>query len=333
MAFPLRARSKLSCLNLMLQLDPHGGIFLTVDGQPKKGHLVSPGFTIPLGNGVNTGNAMRSKFVMAAVAAVAVSMSASMIPTSAAANIIIGNPDLGSGNSNPFGNPGTLWGPEYQQVYASSDFSGPITIRDLEFFNTQLLGGSPDSGSYTISLSTTSAQVDNLDFTTLSNNIGANNTVVFTGSLPSLVGGELHLVLSNPFTYNPVSGNLLIDVVSSDAGNTDTKLFLDAMNGDANGIFGRTYSTSGGSFNSGWGWSPASRLGGGPRALDLGDDSLRLRQPRLMRAFGRRAKVHVSSRPRKKVWSSRNMGSPRGGPFICASIVSISLSTGRSIRA
>jgi hypothetical protein len=191
-----------------------------------------------------------------------VSMSASMIPTSAAANIIIGNPDLGSGNSNPFGNPGTLWGPEYQQVYASSDFSGPITIRDLEFFNTQLLGGSPDSGSYTISLSTTSAQVDNLDFTTLSNNIGANNTVVFTGSLPSLVGGELHLVLSNPFTYNPVSGNLLIDVVSSDAGNTDTKLFLDAMNGDANGIFSRTYSTSGGSFNSGWGLVTGFSTGG-----------------------------------------------------------------------
>src|SRR5215470_13578412 len=71
----------------------------------------------------------------------------------ATADVIIGNPP----NSNDVFPWGTAYNAEYQQVYASSDFSGPITITDLEFFNTLFTLGSTQlpTGTWTISLSTT----------------------------------------------------------------------------------------------------------------------------------------------------------------------------------
>jgi hypothetical protein len=74
----------------------------------------------------------------------------------AMADVIIGNPpDASTGNSFPWG---SEYNAEYQQVYASSDFSGPITITNLEFYNTQFNGGATHlpTGNWTISLSTTS---------------------------------------------------------------------------------------------------------------------------------------------------------------------------------
>ena len=69
--------------------------------------------------------------------------------------VIVGLPaDSATGNQYPFGG---LYNGEYQQVYTSSLFSGPITITNLEFFNTQFDSGSTLLGSATttISLSTT----------------------------------------------------------------------------------------------------------------------------------------------------------------------------------
>src|SRR5581483_1092896 len=96
--------------------------------------------------------------------------------------IIIGNPpDPGAGNSFPFG---SAYNAEYQQVYSSSAFSGPIQITDLYLYNTQFNSGasSTPSGTYTVNLSTTSAGVGSLS-PTFSQNIGANNTQVFSGSI------------------------------------------------------------------------------------------------------------------------------------------------------
>lgn len=77
----------------------------------------------------------------------------------ARADVIVGLPaDSNAGNCFQFGcdyshsNGGS---PEYQQVYTASQFTGPITITDLEFFNTQIDEGatSMNSGNWTISLS------------------------------------------------------------------------------------------------------------------------------------------------------------------------------------
>jgi PEP-CTERM motif len=136
------------------------------------------------------------KYVLALTAVLA----APIIATpSSAGTLVVGAPaDPGTGNCFPFGC--SFWEPEYQQVYASSDFSETITIRDLEFYNTQYIAGPVNTGTYQISLSTTSAAVDGLDTSDLANNIGANNTVVFDSLLPGLSGGVLHIVLSTPFT-------------------------------------------------------------------------------------------------------------------------------------
>jgi len=130
--------------------------------------------------------------------------------------IIIGNPpDSGSGNSFPFG---TAYNAEFQQVYASSSFSGAVQITDLYLYNTQFNSGatSTPSGTYTVSLSTTSAGVGTLS-PTFSQNIGANNTQVFSGSIQQSwnFGDTLDIHFSTAFTYDPNAGNLLVDVNGS----------------------------------------------------------------------------------------------------------------------
>jgi hypothetical protein len=65
----------------------------------------------------------------------------------AMADVVIGNPPLpDDGNRFPWG---TDYNAEYQQVYGSSSFSGPITITDLEFYNTAYDSGSTELPSGT----------------------------------------------------------------------------------------------------------------------------------------------------------------------------------------
>jgi hypothetical protein len=129
--------------------------------------------------------------------------------------LVLGSPaDPGQGDFYPFGG----YNGRYQQVYTAGAFSGPITIKALKFFNTQANSGATAmaSGTWTISLSTTSA-----DWNTISSNFAANvgpdNTQVFSGNLsqPWAFGDTLTITLSTPFTYTPSKGNLLIDVTAS----------------------------------------------------------------------------------------------------------------------
>lgn len=155
-------------------------------------------------------------------------------------------PDPGTGNCFPFG---CAYSGEYQQVYSATQFSGPITITDLEFFNTQIDVGAfaMNSGNWAISLSTTG-----VDWNTLSNvygdNLGANNTLVFSGDLAQAwaFGDILHIALSTPFTYDPSKGNLLMDVFATGTSETGGTIYFDTngYNGgtfDGNTFLGRVY--------------------------------------------------------------------------------------------
>ena len=131
------------------------------------------------------------------------------------ADQIVGLPaDPGTGNYYPFGG----YSGRYQQVYSSKAFAGAITITALEFFNTQATLGATNmpSGTWTIALSTTSADWNTLS-TNFAANIGANNTVVFSGNLaqPWTFGKTLRINLNPSFTYLPREGNLLVDVTAS----------------------------------------------------------------------------------------------------------------------
>jgi hypothetical protein len=169
--------------------------------------------------------------------------------------------DPGTGNCFPFG---CAYSGEYQQVYTSSAFSGPLTITDLEFFNTQETYGSAtamNSGTWTISLSTTAADWNTLSGT-FADNLGANNTEVFSGNLtqPWALGDTLTINLTTPFTYDPGDGNLLMDVMATDTSQVGGYLGFDT-NGYNGGLFngnttmGRVYCNgcSPASVNSGYG--------------------------------------------------------------------------------
>ena len=175
----------------------------------------------------------------------------------AAAGIIVGVPaDSGTGNCYPFG---CSYTGEYQQVYSHTQFSGPITITNLEFYNTVFNEGATamNSGNWMISLSTTST-----DWNTLSgayaNNIGGDNTLVFNGNLyqPWAFGNTLQIILSTPFTYDPANGNLLMDVFVSGASAPGGNIYFDT-NGfnnfgyNGNTFLGRVYGP--GNLDSGYG--------------------------------------------------------------------------------
>ncbi len=158
--------------------------------------------------------------------------------------IIIGNPpDPGSGNSFPFG---SAYNAEYQQVYANSAFgSGAISITDIYLYNTQYDSGasSTPTGTYTVSLSSTTAGVGSLSGS-FSANKGADNTQVFNGSISQswAFGDTLDIHLSTAFTYDPSSGkNLLMDVVGNGI-STPANIYFDV---NSNGPFQRVYCSSG----------------------------------------------------------------------------------------
>jgi hypothetical protein len=180
-------------------------------------------------------------------------------PTPGPGDPIIGlPPDAGTGNCFPFG---CAYNGEYQQVYTNSQFTGgPITITNLEFFNTQVdtSATAMNSGNWTISLSSTAADWNTLS-PTFATNIGADNTVVFNGNLsqPWAFGDTLTINLATPFTYNPGSGlNLLMDVNVAGATAPGGLLYFDTngYNGggfNGNTIMGRVYGP--GSVNAGYG--------------------------------------------------------------------------------
>jgi hypothetical protein len=185
--------------------------------------------------------------------AVACLIALALCGTAMAGTLVVGTPaDSGTGNCAPFGCDYDSHSSNgiYQQVYTRSLFSGPISITGLDFYNTQFDYGASamNTGIFTISLSTTAADWNTLS-STPANNIGADNTQVFSGSLvqPWVFRDTLSIAFSTPFTYTPGPGaNLLLNVLAVGTGDAGGDIYFDmngtnghAMNG--NTFFGRYY--------------------------------------------------------------------------------------------
>ena len=166
--------------------------------------------------------------------------------------VIIGLPADAGGNCFPFGctdtdgTPGT----RYQQVYNSTQFSGPLLIDTISFFDSGL-NGNLNSGTYTLSLSKTSRPVNGLDLVTFDNNVGPDNQAF---AVVMLTGGPVPSVLTfsgTPFLYNPGLGNLLLDIHIAGIAHTGDPSFFKDREGTAASIFSRAQDFGGGFVNYG----------------------------------------------------------------------------------
>lgn len=145
----------------------------------------------------------------------------------------------GSNNGFPFNTGSTQI--RYQQLFDSSQFgTGPVTLYALKFRQaSDASGGSPFSStlpSVTINLATAATQAGAAS-STFASNVGADNLTVFSGALslsssaaPRRDGGvqpfDIVIEFATPFTYNPLSGDLLLDVFNFGGGTTTAFDFI-----------------------------------------------------------------------------------------------------------
>ena len=147
------------------------------------------------------------RFLLASTALAILAGSGMFCSLAAANTVTIGTSN--EANADPFY--GEYYSGEYQQVYSSSLFSGPVEITGITFFcaTTPVSGcpgGTTINGGLTIDLSTTSAGINSLSLT-YSANLGSNNALFFTGTVTNVLS-----FTGGPFLYNPSQGNLLMDV-------------------------------------------------------------------------------------------------------------------------
>jgi Putative Ig domain len=148
-----------------------------------------------------------------------------------AASVVVGLPPVtGTGNCDPFGCPTFFGLGTYQQVFASSAFSGPIDIAQLTFADSQVSNnGLPAQGTYTLSFAYTSKAPGALDLNNPNNNITSGSQVFYSGPLPPMTtqGGRGLVFYGTTFPYDPASGNLLLTIVVSNPVDPPVHLYLD----------------------------------------------------------------------------------------------------------
>lgn len=137
------------------------------------------------------------------------------------------------GNADPFAGPFSGFpGTEYQEAYAGSDFSGPISITSINFFLEPGYSGTTlTSATYHVSLSTIATNIDDLSDTDLESNLGGDDAVFSTVDL-SGTAPETLTFTGGPFLYDPSLGNLLLDIQIGDITSGGSAAFED---GDGDG--------------------------------------------------------------------------------------------------
>jgi len=118
-----------------------------------------------------------------------------------------------SANGTSF--PNFQTGGTYQQVYAKSAFSGPVTITQIAFASQELTS-SPGIANYNFNVSLgATAAVPNALSTNLAANRGSQLVPVFSGPLNANItdGAQFDVFIDiTPFTYDPADGNLLMEI-------------------------------------------------------------------------------------------------------------------------
>ncbi len=140
--------------------------------------------------------------------------------------LVIGSGDF-PGNRFPFG---STAGARYQQVYAASEFSGPVAITGISFFaqtDVTNLSRTYTGGTYTLRFSTTPLGVNTINETTnFDANLGSDNqlfaSVTLTGTIDEVLSFS-----GIAFDYDPGLGDLLLDIQVAGATADSGALFLE----------------------------------------------------------------------------------------------------------
>jgi hypothetical protein len=118
-----------------------------------------------------------------------------------------------SANGTAF--PNFQTGGTYQQVYAKSAFSGPVTITKIAFASHELTSN-PGLANYNLNLSLgATAASPNALSTNLAANRGPQLLQVFSGPLNANItdGTQFDVFIDiTPFNYDPANGNLLLEI-------------------------------------------------------------------------------------------------------------------------
>jgi hypothetical protein len=147
-----------------------------------------------------------------------------------------------SGNAFPFGvspEDNFAYLGNYQQIYAATAFSQPLTIDQIAFRVDPFESVRTLTSSFSLSLGTTTASPA-APSSSYAANRGSSLTEAFSGTVspgPSNAGGFDFIVpLSTPFLYDPARGNLLLDVFMR--GNTGrTMYFVGGSSPDIGRVF------------------------------------------------------------------------------------------------
>jgi hypothetical protein len=160
--------------------------------------------------------------------------------TASAAQLVIGDPNAYQVGQNAFpfstlpayyGHPST----RYQQVYAASEFGGPIDIHELVFFATSNTQAPIPDSTIQLFLSVTDRGVNEISYRPFDDNLGADTRLFATlGGGLSLTNAEL-VIGGVPFYYDPAQGNLLLDLRVSGATAGQSGPFFAALAGDGSG--------------------------------------------------------------------------------------------------
>jgi PEP-CTERM motif len=190
---------------------------------------------------------MRARRRFRVAALVLMALLSGMAATAHAGAIVVPNANTaatgGTDNRFPFLVTG---GMRYQEVYASSQFSAfggtPQLITEIDLRNGVLVNEAFTATipNITISLSTTAKAPDGLS-ATFANNVGPDNTLVYSGSLTlsstnaNGPGGtkvfDVAIKFQTPFLYDPTKGNLLLDVDNLSGATSNVNAdFFDAVN-------------------------------------------------------------------------------------------------------
>ncbi len=132
----------------------------------------------------------------------------------ASAQVTVGTPGAGQGSTYPFGQGAGFT--KFQQFLSASYFTSPFTANSVTFYRQANNTGTFQQGTFSLYLNTTTTTLANYNFSgnPSANEVIANRKLIGSVTIPdaTTTAPTLTFTGAGMFNYDPMLGNLLIDV-------------------------------------------------------------------------------------------------------------------------